>query len=272
METTSPHPAALHQFPDSPDSGGHPAHNPVEVLLVAMSRTRSLARRRSLEVEVLALTWDLADQAARRYHGRGVDDEDLQQVARLALLKAIRRYRPGKGACFPAFAVPTITGEVKRHFRDCGWAVRPPRRLQERRVTLARQEEALRQELQREPTLAELAGRAGLGCDDVREVMAAASGYNTTSLDGSAVGGDSRVELPDPHDPCAALEEREALRWALRSLTGQELEVLRLRFAEDLTQSQIGQRIGVSQMQVSRLLAGILGRLRSAMAMEDAVA
>ncbi|MDU0315387.1 sigma-70 family RNA polymerase sigma factor [Phycicoccus sp. M110.8] len=269
MDTTSPYPLSL---PPSPDSGERSAHVRAEDLLVEMSVTRSLARRRSLETEVLALTWDLADQAARRYHGRGVDDEDLQQVARLALLKAIRRYRPGLGACFPAFAVPTITGEVKRHFRDCGWAVRPPRRLQERRVTLARQEETLRQELQREPTLAELAGRAGLSCDDVREVMAAASGYSTTSLDGSAAGGDSRVEVPDPHDPCAALEEREALRWAMRSLTEQELEVLRLRFAEDLTQSQIGHRIGVSQMQVSRLLAGILGRLRAAMTTEEAVA
>ena len=269
MDTTSPHPISL---PSSRDAHERPAHDQAEELLAAMAESRSLTCRRMLEADVLALTWDLADQAARRYHGRGVDDEDLQQVARLALLKAIRRYRPGLGACFPAFAVPTITGEIKRHFRDCGWAVRPPRRLQERRVTLARQEETLRQELQREPTLVELAGRAGLSCDDVREVMAAASGYSTTSLDGSAGGGDSRVEVPDPHDPCAALEEREALRWALRSLSEQELEVLRLRFSEDLTQSQIGQRIGVSQMQVSRLLAGILGRLRAAMTTEEAVA
>jgi RNA polymerase sigma-B factor len=238
-----------------------------------MAGTRSLARRRSLESDLLALTWHLADQAARRYHGRGVDDDDLQQVARLALLKAIRRYRPGLGACFPAFAVPTITGEIKRHFRDCGWAVRPPRRLQERRVALARQEETLRQELQREPTLAELARRAGLSRDDVREVMAAAGGYSTTSLDGSAPGGgDTGMELPDPHDACAVLDEREALRWALGGLTAQECEVLRLRFVEDLTQSEIGRRLGVSQMQVSRLLAGILGRLRSVMVTEEAVA
>ena len=269
MDATSPVP--LTPFADA-QTDPRPPHDKAEDLLRSYAGTRCPVTRSRLEAVIIELTCDLADQAARRYHGRGVDDDDLQQVSRLALLKAVRRYRPGRAVCFPAYAVPTITGELKRHFRDCGWAVRPPRQLQERRAELARQEEQLRQELQREPTTAELACGAGLSPDAVREVMAAAGGYSTTSLDSHGPGDDTHVEVPDPADAYAALEERHALRWALRGLTEEELHILHLRFVEDLTQAEIGRRIGVSQMQVSRLLSAILARLRGAMLHEEAVA
>ena len=139
-------------------------------------------------------------------------------------------------------------------------------------MALARQEEHLRQELQREPTTAELAGAVGVSPDAVREVMAAAGGYSTTSLDAHGAAEEVRFEVPDPTDPYAALEERHALRWALGHLRPDELRVLQLRFVDELTQAEIGRRIGVSQMQVSRLLSGILGRLRDAMLRENAVA
>ncbi|GAB3437256.1 SigB/SigF/SigG family RNA polymerase sigma factor [Phycicoccus ginsengisoli] len=269
MEPTSPHPRTVTL---DPAADPRPPHDRAEDLLRVYAGTRCAATRRRLEADIFELTCDLADQAARRYRGRGVDDDDLQQVSRLALLKAVRRYRPGRAVCFPAYAVPTVTGELKRHFRDCGWAVRPPRQLQERRVALARQEEHLRQELLREPTTAELASGVGVTLDAVREVMAATGGYSTTSLDGHAAGEDIRLEVPDPADAYASLEERLALRWALSGLGEDELHVLRLRFVDELTQAEIGRRIGVSQMQVSRVLAAILGRLRDTMLREEAVA
>src|SRR5690349_17788101 len=130
----------------APDQHGS-AHDRAEDLLLVLADTAEGADRRALEREVVTLTLDLADRAARRYRGRGLEYEDLRQVASLALLKAVRGFRPGRGPGFAAYAVPTISGELKRFFRDTGWAVRPPRRLQETRARVIRSEEQLRQDL-----------------------------------------------------------------------------------------------------------------------------
>lgn len=264
MAVVTTHPssvAAIHQD----------RHEQAEELLATLAQTDCPEQRRELEHEVVLLTLDIADHAARRYRGRGMDFEDLRQVARLALVKAVRGYRADRGPCFAAYAVPTVTGELKRHFRDAGWAVRPPRRLQEARLEVARREEELRQDLQREPTRDELAASLGLSLGTLAEAAQAASGFQAASLDG-APGDGLPMELPDDRDDYAQIDLRDALHRALAGLGRRELQILRLRFVEERTQAEIGAVIGVSQMQVSRLLSATLARLRTAMLTADAAA
>ena len=234
----------------------------VEVLLAELSSCTDAALRQSIEQEVVTLTIDLADCAARRYRGRGVDPEDLTQVARLALVKAIRGYQPGKGHGFSAYAVPTVLGELKRYFRDSGWAVRPPRRLQEVRSAVASVEEQLRHALLREPCPQEVADAVGVTEEDLDQARRAMSGYRTTSLESGSPDG-SPLQVADPADHMDAVVTRQALHAALETLTERERQILHLRFVEERTQSDIGEAIGVSQMQVSRLLTSILRRLRT---------
>lgn len=212
--------------------------------------------------EAVLLSLDLADMVARRYSGRGIEDDDLVQVARMALVKAVQGYRPGRGHSFAAYAVPTMSGEVKRWFRDKGWAVRPPRRLQERRVQLLAAEETLRHELCREPRRDELARRLGLDLAELNETAACFTAYNAQSLDAPAYDGGAVDVAVDGEMEAERLVLRDALCHALSRLTERERAIVRLRFIEERTQSEIGAELGVSQMQVSRLLAGILQRLR----------
>lgn len=212
--------------------------------------------------EAVLLSLDLADMVARRYSGRGIEDDDLVQVARMALVKAVRGYRPGRGHSFAAYAVPTVSGEVKRHFRDKGWAVRPPRRLQERRVQLLAAEEELRHELYHEPSRAQLAERLGLDVEALAETMACATAYHAHSLDVPGRDGRAFDVGVDGEDEADRLVLRDALAHALGRLTERERDIVRMRFVEECTQSEIGASLGVSQMQVSRLLSGILRRLR----------
>lgn len=206
---------------------------------------------------------DLADSVALKYRGRGVDHEDLRQVARLALVHAAARYRPAAGR-FTAFAVPTIMGEVKRHFRDHGWVVRPPRSLQESRAAVTYAQESLRHLLGRDATLEEVAEHLGCEASTVRETLLCSSGFRPASLDapfapsGSCLG----ESIVDPEDPYASIDLRAMLRDGLRLLNDREMLVVRLRFEEELSQAVIGERIGVSQMQVSRILTSITHRLR----------
>jgi RNA polymerase sigma-B factor len=203
---------------------------------------------------------------SRRYFGRGIDPEDLLQVGRLALVKAVRGYRPGHGSGFAAYAVPTIAGEIKRHFRDCGWTVRPPRRLQELRADLAAAEERLRQQLHREPTAEDLAAELQVGVDSIAEVRECCAGYHALSLDapgptGMTVADATACECVEIED----IDRRDALNQILQDLTDREQLIVRLRFVDEQTQAEIGQVLGVSQMQVSRLLSSILARLRAGM-------
>jgi RNA polymerase sigma-B factor len=216
--------------------------------------------REQLHQQVVMENLHLADSTARRYRGRGLDLDDLVQVARLALVKAVRGYRCGRGHSFAGYAIPTVSGELKRHFRDCGWDVRPPRRLQEARSRVLREEEQLWHDLRRQPSIAEVADAIGLSVAEVRAAKVCAAAYNSVPLDAPAADGRAS-EPADPGDVFARFEEHEVLAQAIRSLPRRDQLIVQLRFVEELTQSQIGEQLGVSQMQVSRLLSRILRKL-----------
>jgi RNA polymerase sigma-B factor len=214
---------------------------------------------------VVLLNLGLADGIASRYLGRGIDRDDLVQVARLGLVKAVHRFRPGLGQSFAGFAAPTIAGEIKRHFRDTGWMVRPPRRLQELGARLRDVEKDLEQDLHRRPDADELADALDVDAVDVRAAREAASSFHALSLDmptGPESGGSTDLAPEEADDPFSAIDDAEWLRAALVDLTERERLVLRLRFVDVLTQSDIADQIGVSQMQVSRILRSTLSRIR----------
>jgi RNA polymerase sigma-B factor len=210
----------------------------------------------------------LARQLARRYQRGGEPLDDLVQVASLGLLKAIDRFEPDRETAFSSFAVPTILGELKRHFRDRGWSVRVPRDLQEMSVRVDRVAEELSRELGRAPTPVEIATHIGATTEQVLEAREAAGAYRAVSLDrprDDEDEGDGMAETMGAEDPGFGLAEDAATVERLMAvLSDREREVLRLRFAEDLTQSEIGARVGVSQMHVSRLIRQAIGRLRAA--------
>lgn len=237
-----------------------------ELLRRAQAASRTVAAR--LRHQVVLDHVGLASSIAHRYEHRGVERQDLEQVALLGLVQAVRRYQPGHGSGFLAFAVPTITGELKRYFRDHGWAVRPPRQLQEQSLAVRSCFARMAQELRREPTDAEVAESLGLSVGDVARAHAVDGQYIARSMD-APVDHDGGPALCDTLGERATdldrVEDFETLRPLLRNLKARERLIVRLRFVDNLTQRQIGQRIGVSQMQVSRLLTDILLRLRRAM-------
>lgn len=208
----------------------------------------------------------LADHIARRFDGRGEPRDDLVQVARVGLVNAVKRFDVETGSDFVSFAVPTIMGEVRRHFRDNSWSVKVPRRLKELHLRLGTATAELSQQLGRAPTASELAAELDMDRDEVVEGLVAGSSYNTLSID-SGGGGNEDVPaiadtLGDLDTNLDQIENREALRPLLESLPERERTVVVLRFFESLTQTQIAERVGVSQMHVSRLLARALTRLR----------
>lgn len=210
--------------------------------------------RQALALEHL---W-LADAIARRYRGRGEDPDDLRQVARCGLLEAATRYDPDQGP-FAPFASPTISGVIKRHFRDHGWSVRPPRRTQQLALRINRQWSEVAQQGGNLPNERDLATTLGESVSDIREARSAAQGYQVLSLDSVSVP-DAVTATSDPE-----FERSEAkllVDRAWRSLDHAEQELLQMRFWEERSQSDIAQRIGTSQMQVSRLLSKSLGHLR----------
>lgn len=238
------------------------AHERAEALLAEVERCSDAERRAALRREAVELTLDLADGVARHFRGRGTEYEDLVQVGRVALLKAAHGYRCGYGSSFAAYAVPTISGEIKRHFRDHGWMVRPPRRIQELRAELIREEDRLRQTLLRDPTQAELARSLGLPRSDVRDAHECSRAYRPVSLDESPGVDALAMVTPEPGID-DLIVDRDLLGRALEGLSDRERLIVRLRFVEEQTQAEIGVVLGVSQMQVSRLLAGILRKLRN---------
>jgi RNA polymerase sigma-B factor len=241
----------------------HDIDGDVEVLTVALAAATDPHERSELQERVVLLALPLADAIARRYVGRGIETDDLLQVGRIALVKAVHRYQPGGGAGFSAFAAPTISGEVKRWFRDHGWSVRPPRRIQELRSRLVVGEEELRHAIARDPRDDELAGALGVTAHDVSEARRCSSGYRAASLDaGTSAGGGLVDHVLVQQCPTEAVDLLHALGWALGRLPERQRLILRLRFVDELTQEQIGGHIGVSQMQVSRLLRSALDQLR----------
>ena len=207
-------------------------------------------RDRIREQVVESHLW-LADSLARRFRRPSEEVEDLQQVARTGLVQAVQRYDPEHGP-FTAFAVPTITGVLKRHFRDHGWLVRPPRRTQELSAQMRQQWPDLTQRLRTTPSERAVADSLGASLDAVREAMCANQGYRSDSLEAVGARGSSDGGLPDDISQC---ENRLMLDRVWRQLTAEERRLLVLRFYEERSQSDIADRIGTSQMQVSRLLA-----------------
>jgi RNA polymerase sigma-B factor len=216
----------------------------------------------------------LACKLAARYRRGPEPLEDLRQVAAFGLLKAIDRYDPAQGTAFSSFAVPTILGELRRHFRDTGWAIHVPRDLQELAARLERAKDELHHALGRAPTVAEIAARLEVTPELVLEAREAAAAHHAESLDSTMVDRDGRrAPLGDVIGADdARLHAAEAAVTAerlLRHLSDRDREVLRLRFAEDLTQSEIGERLGISQMHVSRLIRQSLEQLRELAGAED---
>jgi RNA polymerase sigma-B factor len=222
--------------------------------------------RRSARNRIVEQTRGLAEQIARGFTGRGVEADDLRQVALLGLVKAVERFDPDRGVPFGAFARRTIEGELKRWLRDHAWAVRPPRPAQERHLRLGKAVEGLSQRLGRSPTVRELALELDATEDEVLEAMEAGAAYRANSLDAPAGGDRDREPVGDrlaENDPrFQRAELRVVVAELLTRLAPREAEIVRLRFYEELSQSEIAERIGISQMHVSRLLRRTLVEMR----------
>jgi RNA polymerase sigma-B factor len=234
-------------------------------LLVRYHEEGDLAAREELCERFLPLARDLA----LRYTYTDEPFDDLLQVASLGLVKAIDRFEPGRGTKFTSYAAPTILGELKRHFRDKGWSLHVPRDLQERTLAVSRATEVLSTELGRSPKVREVAAHLGCSVEQVLEAQEAAASYEAASLDAPTTRGDeesaSLVELLGGEDSSYELvEDRDAIASTWLALPEVERQVLELRFMQDLTQREIGEKIGYSQMHVSRLLRRALNRLESA--------
>jgi RNA polymerase sigma-B factor len=208
----------------------------------------------------------LAASIAHDYRDRGVELDDLVQIAMLGTLKAVERYEPERGIPFSSFASRTINGEIKRYFRDRTWAVRPPRSAQERHLDLRRTSAALTTRLGRSPKVTELADELGITTDEVLEAQEAGAAYRATSLDARRPGDEEGMtlgeRLPGEEGASRPAEVRVLVGQLLDSLPPREAEILRLRFYDELTQTEIADRIGISQMHVSRLIRRCLLDLR----------
>jgi RNA polymerase sigma-B factor len=241
------------------------AARPVDEDFFEYRRTRDRALRNALIERHLGI----AHHLARRYRHRGVADDDLVQVATIGLLKAVERFDPDRGVSFATFATPTVLGELRRYFRDSTWAVRVPRQLQERVLAIGSAVGPLAQRLARSPSPKEIADETGFTEEEVLEALEADGAYGTTALEPPAeVGssrGDTSMRLADEPDerPDQLVERRVLAASLVEHLSERERLIVDLRFNRGMTQSQIAERIGVSQMQVSRLLTRALATMRA---------
>ena len=231
-------------------------------LFVSFAETRDERMR----AELIEAHIGLAEYLARRFNNRGEPLDDLVQVASTGLIKAVDRFEPERGLEFSTYATHTIVGELKRHFRDKGWAVRVPRRMQELHLRLSSLVSTLNQDLGRSPTIPEIAAAAGVSEEEVLEAMEAGQAYRFTSLDapvpGEDSGGSLATSLGEDDVNMVDVEHRVALSPLLAKLPARQQKIIHLRFFEGLTQSEIATRLGISQMHVSRLLARSLAQLR----------
>lgn len=248
----------------SPPTGPEKALAQESELLLSYARTRDEAAREELVHRFLPFARSLA----MRYSGGVEPSEDLIQVASLGLVAALQRFDPERGVPFAAFAGPTILGELRRHFRDRVWTMRVPRGLQERIRAVDGAIVKLSHELERSPTVSEIAAMLGLGDAEVLEAFEASAARRTVSLDQPGAGAEPGEQTPmterigDDDPGFELVEDRAAIDASAGVLDETEREVLRLRFAEDLTQSKIAERVGYSQMHVSRILRRALSKLR----------
>src|SRR5918993_4954909 len=221
---------------------------------------------RAVRNELVEAHRGLAASIANDYRGRGVELDDLVQIAMLGMIKAVQRYDVDRGIPFSSFASRTVNGEIKRYFRDRTWAVRPPRSAQERHLDLRRATGAMSSRLGRPPTVAELAEELDISEDDVLEAQEGGAAYRATSLDarrpGDEDGASLAERLPGGDAASQPVELRVLVGQLLRALPPREAQILRLRFYEELTQSEIADRLGISQMHVSRLIRRCLLELR----------
>ncbi|MGA5439974.1 SigB/SigF/SigG family RNA polymerase sigma factor [Streptomyces griseoincarnatus] len=268
-------------------AGSEDLRDPADPRAVAPRDARELSRqffRRLAELEegtreyqyarntLIEMNMSLVRFAAGRFRGRGDDMDDVVQTGMIGLIKAIDRFELSREVEFTSFALPYIVGEIKRFFRDTTWAVHVPRRLQELRVELAKAREELSSRLDREPTVAELATLMNISEQQVVEGQIAANGYNSSSLDAALTGdGPEHGEavLADfigvEEERLALVEDFHALAPLMAELSDRDREILHLRFVEEATQAEIGERLGCSQMHVSRLIKRIITRLRTGM-------
>ncbi len=231
-----------------------PSPEAIDDLFEEYQRTR----RRRTRNQLVEAHVGFAHHLAARYRNRGVPDDDLRQIALLALVKAVDRYDPSVGAAFTSFAGRTIEGEIKRHFRDAAWSVRVPRSTKEMHLLVRRASDELSHQLGRSPTVREVAAHLDVDQDAIVEALGASAAFTPTTLDVSSPGEDAD---PDRSSRLASTDreledapERVLVEQLLDSLPEREREIVRLRFYEDLTQTEIAERVGVSQMHVSRLL------------------
>jgi RNA polymerase sigma-B factor len=230
------------------------------------------AERAELRDSLVRMHLPLVEHLARRFRNRGEPLDDLTQVATIGLIKSVDRFDPERGVEFSTYATPTVVGEIKRHFRDKGWAVRVPRRLQELRLSLSTATAELSQQHGRAPTVHELAQRLNISEEDVLEGLESANAYSTLSLDVPDTDDESPAvadTLGAEDDALEGVEYRESLKPLLEELPPREKKILLLRFFGNMTQSQIAQEVGISQMHVSRLLARTLAQLREKLLVEE---
>ncbi|MEV7835196.1 SigB/SigF/SigG family RNA polymerase sigma factor [Streptomyces subrutilus] len=256
------------------------ATDEARALSVALFQRLSLLEQGGAEYSyvrntLVELNLSLVKYAARRFRGRSEPMEDIVQVGTIGLIKAINRFDPARGVEFASFAMPTISGEIKRFFRDTSWAVKVPRRLQELRIDTAKAHDALEQDLGREPTDTELAGQLHVTPEELAEGRKAAHAYSARSLDAPAQDDGERdahaapTVLSTEEGAYDRIECLESLKPMLAGLPERERTLLALRFGQELTQAEIGDRLGLSQMHVSRLLNRTLTRLRTGLLTDE---
>jgi RNA polymerase sigma-B factor len=225
-----------------------------------------------LRNQLVRMHLPLVEHLARRFRNRGEPLDDLTQVATIGLIKSVDRFDPDRGVEFSTYATPTVVGEIKRHFRDKGWAVRVPRRLQELRLALTTATAELSQQHGRSPTVHELAEKLAISEEEVLEGLESANAYSTLSLDVPDTDDESPAvadTLGAEDEALEGVEYRESLKPLLEDLPPREKRILLLRFFGNMTQSQIAQEVGISQMHVSRLLARTLAQLREKLLVEE---
>jgi RNA polymerase sigma-B factor len=260
--------------PDPPPTGVEVTRRrSAELFVVLRDDQQSEAGRDAARDALVRLHLPLVEHCARRFRNRGEPFEDLVQVGTIGLIKSVDRFDTDRGVEFSTYATPTIIGEIKRYFRDKGWAIRVPRRLQELRMQIGSASAELTQSLGRSPTPRELAEAIGCSVEEIVEGIESSNAYSTLSLDATDDSDDGSATMLDAigidDEGLEHVEIRESLKPLLDRLDAREKKILLLRFFKNMTQSQIAQEIGVSQMHVSRLLSRTLEQLRTSLDQAD---
>ncbi|WP_410173617.1 SigB/SigF/SigG family RNA polymerase sigma factor [Frankia nepalensis] len=260
-------PAAEERDEHTLDRAGSPDRAHARALFARLVELPEGDKERSeIRDQLVRMHLPLVEYLARRFRNRGEPLDDLVQVATIGLIKSVDRFDPERGVEFSTYATPTIVGEIKRHFRDKGWAIRVPRRLQELKLSLTKATSELSQSLGRSPTVAEIAAHLQMSEEEVLEGLESANAYSAVSLDAPDSGDDEAPAVADTlgvqDESLEGVEYRESLKPLLEKLPPREKRILLLRFFGNMTQSQIATELGISQMHVSRLLARTLAQLR----------